>query len=112
MNYRITLSPLAQKDLKNIEKYISKDNPEAAKRFCDKLLTAAESLESFPYRGSCADSKQARTLVCKPYIIFYDVDSKGKEVQILRFWHAARDQGNLRLKEEAYAVYEAVKVGA
>jgi plasmid stabilization system protein ParE len=46
------------------------------------------------------------------HLIFYKIYDEEQVVEILRFWHGARDQSRLRLKEEADAQYQTAKLGA
>ena len=36
-----------------------------------------------------------RKLLLWPYLIFYRVNEQSRSVEILRFWHGARDTGEL-----------------
>jgi addiction module RelE/StbE family toxin len=100
VEYQVILSRPAWRDLKQIEKYITQDNPEAAKTFCAKLLLEAKTLKTFPDRGQRVVGNAARCIPYRSYIIFYQIDSSRNQVHILRFWHASRNQKQLRLKEE------------
>ena len=48
---KVLWTPRAIEDLKTIARFISKNNPKAARRFADKLKRRAESLCKFPGRG-------------------------------------------------------------
>ncbi len=50
MDCRVIISPRVLLDLKEIVRYISMDNPEASRRFGEKLVCAAESLAQMPER--------------------------------------------------------------
>ncbi len=50
MDCKVILSPRAVQDLKEIVRYISFDNPQAAERLGYALIDAALSLETFPER--------------------------------------------------------------
>lgn len=98
MEFKVILTPQALRDLENIHKYISVDNPTAARQFREKLFAAALSLQSFPGRGSSIKREpEIRFHLCTPYLIVYWIKAGKNIVQILRFWHAARDIGRLRL---------------
>jgi toxin ParE1/3/4 len=97
---------LALRDLKSIGRYIASEDPVAAGEFDERLLARAQSLTVFPYRhGSWAGLPQIRKVPLGSYIIFYKIYDDEKTVEILRFRHAARDQGRLRLKEESTYAY-------
>jgi len=104
VDYGYKITTKARRDLVGIWKYIAGDDASNASRFCLELLLAAESLQTFPYRhGTFAYRDGARKYPFRSYLILYEVDETSRTVEILRFWHAARDQRRLRLKEEAPA---------
>jgi len=71
-------------------------------------MLEAKSLKGSPRRGFSVRRKpEIRRLVFKTYLIFYKIFEAEGRVEILRFWHSARDQGRLRLKEQAPASYSA-----
>jgi plasmid stabilization system protein ParE len=79
--------------LAEIVKYIAKDDPLAAARTGDRLITKAESLRQMPLRGRVVPERRegdSRELVLKPYRIIYRVREEKSLVEILRFWHGAR----------------------
>ena len=101
MEYQVALTPRARRDLANIWKYIAKDNPDAATRFCHNLAQHAYSLQTFPERGHELHSRSNVWKVpSERYLIFYKILEEARQVEILRFWHAARDRRHLRLQEE------------
>lgn len=98
MHPRVEISSQAQRDLIQIARYISRDNPQAAEGFNDKLLDAAYSLKKAPLMGAViAERPGVRMIVCHPYLIFYTIEKARSRIDILRFWHGARDLKNLRL---------------
>lgn len=93
MDCRVIISPRALLDLKELVRYISKDNPSAARRFAEKLLHAAESLAQLPERGRIVpelDDGITREIIVSPYRIVYRYDKDENTVGIARFWHGAR----------------------
>jgi plasmid stabilization system protein ParE len=87
--------------------FISKDNPAAASSFCYDLAQYALSLRDFPERyGELKFRKQIRKVPYWNYLIFYKIDEQERTVDILLFYHIARDQNRLRLNEQPaeYAV--------
>jgi plasmid stabilization system protein ParE len=112
VDFGFKVSACAKRDLANIWRRVAKDSPANATKFCDELLAEAESLTHFPHRhGNLRGRPQVRKLPFAKYLIVYLIDEDAHVVEIARFWHAARDQRHLRLREEAPA-YEAAKVGA
>jgi len=93
MDCRVIISPRALQDLEEIVRNISIDNPQAARRFGDKLICAAESLAQFPERGRIVpefDDAITREIVVYPYRIVYRHEKDKNTVGIARFWHGAR----------------------
>jgi plasmid stabilization system protein ParE len=104
VEYQVDLTPRADRDLENIRVYLQAENPENSDRFCFELLEAAFSLRTFPERCPGFKSRRAvRKLAFGNYLVIYRFYSDERRVEILRFWHSAREQRNLRLKEEASA---------
>jgi toxin ParE1/3/4 len=101
MEFQVSLTPQARRDLDRIGHYIALTDTDAAHRFCDELVFAAESLQNFPHRhGNFAKRPNIRKLPYESYLIFYKIDEENRTVEILRFWHSARSQHRLRLREE------------
>lgn len=70
--------------------YIARDNPEAASRVVDAIVTAVERLAEFPAMGRAGRVPGTRELVVAdtPYVIPYRV--RAGSVEVLRVFHAAR----------------------
>lgn len=80
----------ALRNLDEIATYIAQDNPERATTFARELRTSVGKLEQFPALGRAGRVQGTRELVIhKNYITIYRV--RGKDVQILRIHHTARD---------------------
>ena len=106
MDFQVSLTPQAERDLERIGQYIARDNVQAARTFCGQLMLEAKSLKSSPRRGfTVRRQPEIRRLVFKTYLIFYKIFETEGRIEILRFWHSARDQGRLRLREEPSSVY-------
>ncbi len=68
------------------------------KGFANRLVDFAESLQSMPERGrSVKKWPGVRVLVLAPYLIVYRFERAANTVEILRFWHGARDRLSLQL---------------
>jgi plasmid stabilization system protein ParE len=71
--------------------YIAQDNPGAAKALGENLLDAALSLAKTPFKGSLYPRLAGvRKLTLSPFKIFYRVNDRTLDLEILRFWHSAR----------------------
>jgi len=97
MDYRVILSRPALRDLAEIARYIAKDNPDAALRVGDKLVSLAESLATMPRRGGLFRARPGvRRLVSAPYLLTYRIDETQRTVYVLRYWHAKREPDSWR----------------
>ena len=93
MGYKVTLSPEAIQRLEQIVRFIAKDNPDAALRFGNRLLDRAELLSNFPELGMPYRKRPGvRRLSCKPYFIYYRINHDTKVVEVMDFWHSARQE--------------------
>ncbi|HLB34854.1 MAG: hypothetical protein A3F67_03400 [Verrucomicrobia bacterium RIFCSPHIGHO2_12_FULL_41_10] len=93
MVYRVVISPEAQRDLRGIQRYISFDAPQAALRFTQHLFSKQKVLEAHPEIGRVVPeiaNCTLREIIIGNYRVIYKVDHSGKEIIILRYWHAAR----------------------
>ena len=107
MAFRLKITSKALWDLKEIGR------TPGAEQYAQRLLKRAHSLVLFPYRhGALRGRPHIRKAPLESHLILYKIHDDRKLVEIVRFWHAARDQRRLRLKEEVAPPYEAVKVGA
>ena len=98
MDRAVVYSSAALTDLREITIYIAADNVEAAKRFSNRLVDLAESLGRMPRKGRPVSGwPEVRVIVLSPYLIFYRFHERGDRVEVLRFWHGARDPDSLQL---------------
>lgn len=80
----------ADRDLVQIEEYISEDNPAAALEMLLTIIKAVERLELFPGIGRAGRIEGTKELVIDgtPYIVPYRI--KGSTIEILRVYHSSR----------------------
>lgn len=98
MDCAVIYSEAALADLEQITAFIAADNAQIAERFANRLVDLAESLRSLPERGRPVKKwPGVRVIVLAPYLIFYHFEKPAKTVEILRFWHGARDPRSLDL---------------
>ena len=88
-NFKIEYSARAKKDLRDLAYYIALDNKERALSFRKEIEQEIANLSGFPYLGKETD-KGKRSIVKKPYIIYYVVNEETKTVEILHIRHGAR----------------------
>lgn len=94
MGYKVILSISARTDLRDIVRYISLDNPEAALRFGKSLISRTRLLEQSPQLGRIVpelDDPSIREIIVRSYRVVYRVRHSEQVVEVIRFWHAARD---------------------
>ena len=89
MKYKVILTDSAFFDLKQIESYISKDNPSIAKEYVAKIFEKFKNLESFPNIGHQIENNvfshaNFLYLICMNHITFYQINEIAKCVYIVR----------------------------
>jgi toxin ParE1/3/4 len=99
MDRIVVYSAAALNDLRDITGYIAADNAKAAVRFANRLVDLAESLRRMPHRGRVVKGwPDVRVIVLSPYLIFYHLQQSENRVDVLRFWHGARDRDAATLR--------------
>jgi toxin ParE1/3/4 len=96
MDYKVIYSPNAISDLAEIVRFVAQDDPQAALRLGKQLADDADSLTRLPYRFPKFHRRaDVRKLVTGQYLILYRIVQTSKVVEILRFWHGARETPHL-----------------
>jgi plasmid stabilization system protein ParE len=91
MDYKVIYSPNAISDLAEIVRFVAQD-PQAALKLGEQLADDADSLARLPYRfPKFRRRANVRKLVTGQYLILYRIVQTAKVVEILRFWHGARE---------------------
>ncbi len=99
MGHKVILTPQALDDLREIVSFIAQDNSERAKSFGNELIDHALTLADLPERGRVVpeiSDPAVREIVHRPYRIIYEVFSTQNAVYVLRFWHGARGEPEIR----------------
>ena len=99
MDFKVIWTDSAIADLKEIRDYISLDNPPAAEKVGRGILDHVRILETFPLIGPAYPRRSSgaiREIVYWKCRIFYEVLDKPKRVHVLRVWHGARGEPELR----------------
>lgn len=93
MGYNVEYTKNAQDDVIEIEKYISQDNADAAKRVLKHIRNYIENLKSLPSIGKYGKAVNTREIILNkyPYKIIYRV--KGGIIQVIRILHTSRKWG-------------------
>ena len=85
---RISYSKNSQKELREIKNYISKFNPEDAKRFIKKLKNNIENIPNFPYKCRKSiyfDDENIRDMIIDGYTIIYEI--KNDKIMVLNIFN-------------------------
>lgn len=93
MAYRLTWSPTARVDLRDIFAYIAENDPAAARKFIRSIFHAVERLPSFPESGRIVpefDDPMIREVIRRPCRVVYRIKTDRQPIEIARVWHAAR----------------------
>mgnify|MGYP002636775137 CR=1 FL=1 len=87
----VRLTGPALADLRDIRRYITEDNPVAARRFIGEIVAQCETLSETPFRGRERPDfgEGYRGIPFRRYLIVYRVADSG--VEILRVLHGARE---------------------
>lgn len=84
----VTWTPAALRDLEAVLTYLAAQNPLAAKRLVDEILSVSDSLATLAHRGKPGRVPGTREVLAdRPYVLVYRVEEAG--VRLLRLWHAA-----------------------
>jgi toxin ParE1/3/4 len=100
MRYKVLLTAGAESDLDDLHSYVAgRDSPDRADYMLDRLMAVAESLATFPERGShprellALGIREYRQSFFKPYRVIYRVI--GKQVIIYVIADGRRDMQSL-----------------
>lgn len=99
MDFKVIWTGSAIADLKDICEYIAVNNRPAARKVGREILEHVKILGSFPFVGPAYPRRSSgaiREIVYRNYRIFYEVSDRPKSVHILRVWHGARGEPDLR----------------
>lgn len=98
MTYPVTLTPMAQRDLREIFRYIAFDlqSVQNASAQLDRLEKAIASLDQMPERFRVYDKpkwreRNLRMMPVDKYLVFYIPDQGSETVTVLRILYGGRD---------------------
>ena len=95
MAYALIWSPLARDDLRDLVRFIARDNPDRAASFGFELIQRTENLSQFPELGRMVPERRdprIREIVIRPYRVIYRLTPESQLVEVVRVWHAARGE--------------------
>lgn len=93
MDYRLTWTVTAFSDLRELVRYIARDDRRVAERFGSRIVSKVSDLASFPRIGRIVPEYQMdsiRQVLVPPYRIVYKIDDEAFLISIIRVWHGAR----------------------
>lgn len=94
MDYQVTLSPSARRDLADIVRYISLDAPERAIEFGRFLIVKIKSLGQFPEMGKVVPEFED-SIIREIVVQSYRVNHENQKIEVIRFWHGRRGMPEL-----------------
>jgi plasmid stabilization system protein ParE len=99
MDYKVIWDDEAIFELAQAVRFISSHNPAAARRTGETILKKAGNLGSFPRLGkvfSKLNRDDTREIPVLPYRIFYHIKDAERTVRILKVWHGARQEPDIK----------------
>jgi toxin ParE1/3/4 len=93
MACKLIWSPASRDDLRDIVRFIARDNPRRAESFAYELMMRTDILANHPEAGRVVPeyrNPRIREIIYRPYRIVYRLDIERKLIEIARVWHAAR----------------------
>ena len=99
MGCKVILTPQSIDDLKEAVVFIAPHNPERARSFGNELIDRALTLATFPERGRVVPEigePAVREIIHGSYRIIYEIFPEQSVVYVLRFWHGARGEPDLK----------------
>ena len=100
MDYCVVLSLSSKRDLRDIVRYISLDNPIQAVAFGQFLISKTKMLATQPEMGRVVpefDDASIREIIVRSYRVIYRINHQNRLIEIIRFWHAARGAPEFRV---------------
>ena len=93
MAFKIIYTEKALADLEAILDYILVGNPTAASRFGNDLLNHVDLLAEFSHIGSLVKRRPGMRKILHTLVrVYYRIDEERRCIEILHFWHAARQE--------------------
>jgi toxin ParE1/3/4 len=99
MGFKVILAPQSLDDLAEIVTFIAQDNSERARTFGNELIDRALSLAAFPELGRVVPEigdPAVREIIHGSYRIIYEIFPDRESVFVLRFWHGARGEPEIK----------------
>ena len=87
--------------MREVVTYIAQDNPDRARTFGNELIDRALSVARFSELGRVVPEigePAVREIIHGSYRIIYEIFPDQTAVYVLRFWHGARGEPNIKPK--------------
>src|SRR5688572_13986108 len=94
MTARLVVSNAAQADARDILEYLRGEaGGPTATRYALDFDAAVDRIAALPHSGSPRRQygPDVRVVIVDPYLIFYEADSSGGDVRVLRILHGSRN---------------------
>ena len=103
MDYRVTFTAQAERDLEKIVRFLAQKNPAAAERLGYALVDDALSLTNLPFRSVAVQERPGyRRILLRPwFLIFYRIEETRNSVEIARSWDVRKDPDTFHLQAAA-----------
>lgn len=98
MSYSVRMTDTVKQDLREIAFWIAEQSKDTviAKRFVEELRDECKKLDEFPNAGAIPKDRVLKSMgyrftVHKDYLIFYLINEREKQVDIMAIFNAKRD---------------------
>ena len=98
MSYSVRMTDTAKQDLREIAFWIAEQSKDTAiaKRFVEELRDECKKFDAFPNAGAIPKDRVLKSMgyrfaVHKDYLIFYLINEREKQVDIMAIFNAKRD---------------------
>ena len=99
MDYKVIWDGEALEELAQAVRYIAPHNPDAARKTGEAILQKAGALGAFPQLGKVfckLNRNDVREISVPPYRIIYHIKDFERSVRILKVWHGARQEPEIK----------------
>ena len=99
MGFKVILTPQSLDDLQKIVTFIARDNPGRARTFGNELVDRALATAAFPELDRVVPEvgePAVREIVHGAYRIIYEIFVEQETIYVLRFWHGARGEPEIK----------------
>ncbi|HEX5398408.1 MAG TPA: type II toxin-antitoxin system RelE/ParE family toxin [Verrucomicrobiae bacterium] len=99
MDYKVIWDDEALKELGCAVRFIAQNNPSAARKIGETILHKSGTLGAFPQMGKIfrkLNREDVRETPVPPYRIIYHIKDFERSVRILKVWHGARQEPDIK----------------